>query len=173
MPLLVVLLSLIQFRLPNLPPESDVVPLPDTPSKTVASHTSPIVVPPDVSSVDPSIQANAQPNVPSTTLPIPQLIAQPASHTSPIVVPPDVSSINPSVQTNAQPGVPSTTLPIPQPVAQPHLAPSQGLRRSTRVSHTPSYLQSYYCSQVSASSTLSTPVLPKKVSSVVEPTSYT
>ena len=93
MPLLVVLLSLIQFRLPNLPPELDVVPLPDTPSKTVASHTSPIVVPPDVSSVDPSVHANAQP------------------------------------------GVPSTTLPIPQPVAQPHLAPSQGLRRSTSVTH--------------------------------------
>ena len=99
--------------MPNLPPESDVVLLPDTPSKTMASHTSPIVVPLDVSSVDPSVQANAQPNVPSTTLPIPQLIAQLASHTSPIVVPPDVSSINPSVQTNAQPGVPSTTLLIP------------------------------------------------------------
>lgn len=80
-------------------------------------------------------------------------------------------------------------------VAQPD-AP-QVLRRSTRVSHKPSYLQSYHCNQVTASSALAIPSIPKKgtayplhnflsysylspnhkhfcnsISSILEPTSY-
>ncbi|XP_075655032.1 uncharacterized protein LOC142625227 [Castanea sativa] len=83
----------------------------------------------------------------------------------------------------------------PSLVVQPQL-PEQGFRRSARVSHKPSYLQSYHCNQVCTSSL--SPSLPKKgtshplqnflsysklfathrhfcnsISSVVEPTTYT
>ena len=44
----------------------------------------------------------------------------------------------------------SVPLVEPSLVVQPQL-PDQGLRRSARVSHKPSYLQSYHCNQVSAS----------------------
>jgi len=50
---------------------------------------------------------------------------------------------------------------VPQAVAQPN-APPQVLRRSTRVSHKPSYLQSYHCNQVTGSSAHAIPSIPKK-----------
>lgn len=74
--------------------------------------------------------------------------------------------------------IPQSTLPVALPTASspesstqptPSIKPSlvvqlqlpiQGLIRSTKVSHKPSYLQSYHCNQVSASPFLST--LPKK-----------
>ena len=115
------------------------------------------------------------------------------SNTLPLVHQSNDSAVVPLVE---PPAVSPTTPLVVSPVVQPDV-PSQGLRRSTRVSHTPSYLQSYHCNQVNASSSLSTPTIPKKgtvhplhnflsyshlstkhrhfcnsISSVVEPNSY-
>ena len=108
------------------------------------------------------------------------------------------SSIDSTTVALDYPATSSPHLPYESPPTAPSQLspPSQTLRRSIRVSTKPSYLQSYYCNQVSAS--FIAPVIPKKgtshpiqnflsyshlspsykffcnsISSIVEPSTYT